>query len=141
GIACRRPLACTPRCTALQAAAASSRGGPGGRDVKLRTRLGSPAIKGLAALVAAGLVAAGCSSDTSDKGSSQGGGTLVVGYTAEPNTLDPWKATQFQAVHLLEQVYGTLTQLDKDLNVVPGLAEKWEYSDDNTTLSMTLREG
>ncbi|MFS8479680.1 MAG: ABC transporter substrate-binding protein [Micromonosporaceae bacterium] len=109
--------------------------------MKLRTRLGSPAIKGLAALVAAGLVAAGCSSDTSDKGSSQGGGTLVVGYTAEPNTLDPWKATQFQAVHLLEQVYGTLTQLDKDLNVVPGLAEKWEYSDDNTTLSMTLREG
>jgi ABC-type transport system substrate-binding protein len=56
---------------------------------------------------------------------SAGGGTLVVGYTADPNTLDPWKATQFQAVHLLEQVYGTLTQLDGGLNVVPGLAEKW----------------
>ena len=41
----------------------------------------------------------------------------MVGYTADPNTLDPWKATQFQAVHLLEQVYGTLTQLDANLAV------------------------
>lgn len=107
--------------------------------MKLRSRLSSPAIKGLAAIAAAGLIAAGCSSGTSNKG-SDGGATLVVGYTADPNTLDPWKATQFQAIHLLEQVYGTLTQLDKDLNVVPGLAEKWEYSSDNTKLTLTLRQ-
>ena len=31
------------------------------------------------------------------------GGTLVVGITTDPDTLFPWKATQFQAVHLLEQ--------------------------------------
>ena len=46
------------------------------------------------------------------------GGNLVVGMTSDPNTLLPWKATQFQAVNILQNVYGTLTEFDKDLNVV-----------------------
>jgi peptide/nickel transport system substrate-binding protein len=99
----------------------------------------APGARWLAAVAAVALVATGCSSGTSSDGGSTG--TLVVGYTADPNTLDPWKATQFQAIHLLEQVYDTLTHLDADLNVVPGLAEKWEYSDGNTTLTLTLRQG
>jgi peptide/nickel transport system substrate-binding protein len=93
----------------------------------------------LAAAVTAGLITTACSGDPGDTGKT--GGVLVVGYTADPNTLDPWKATQFQAVHLLEQIYGTLTQLDTDLAVSPGLAEKWQYSDDNRTLTFTLRQG
>jgi peptide/nickel transport system substrate-binding protein len=109
--------------------------------VKLRSTLRSSAIRCLAVGVAAALVATGCSSGKSGTKGSAGGGTLVVGYTADPNTLDPWKATQFQAVHLVEQVYGTLTQLDGDLNVVPGLAEKWQYGDANRTLTLTLRKG
>lgn len=109
--------------------------------MKLPSTLSSPATRCLVALAAAALVATGCSSGTPGKDGSTGGGTLVVGYTADPNTLDPWKATQFQAVHLLEQVYGTLTELDGDLNVKPGLAEKWQYADDNKTLTLTLRQG
>jgi len=110
-------------------------------DVKLPSTLRAAVIRCVAAGAAVALVATGCSSGggSSDRGAT--GGTLVVGYTVDPNTLDPWKATQFQAVHLLEQMYGTLTQLDADLNVVPGLAEKWQYSDDNTTLTLTLRQG
>lgn len=69
------------------------------------------------------------------------GGTLVVGITADPDTLFPWKATQFQAVNLLQNIYGTLTQFDEELNVVPGLAESWEPSADGTTLTLSLREG
>ncbi|HEX6685625.1 MAG TPA: ABC transporter substrate-binding protein [Candidatus Limnocylindrales bacterium] len=107
--------------------------------MKLRTALGSPVTRCLAVLAAAGLLAAGCSSGSSNDPKT--GGTLVVGYTADPNTLDPWKVTQFQALHMLEQVYGTLTQLDADLNVVPGLAEKWELTDENKTLTLTLRQG
>jgi peptide/nickel transport system substrate-binding protein len=109
--------------------------------VKLHTALGSPASRCLAVVLAAGLFAAACSSGTTDKSTNAGTGTLVVGYTADPNTLDPWKATQFQAVHMLEQMYGTLTQLDASLAVAPGLAEKWQYSDDNKTLTLTLRQG
>ena len=109
--------------------------------MKLRSRFGSPAIGGVALVAAAALVASGCSGGSSGGGGGAAGGTLVVGYTADPNTLDPWKATQFQAVHMLEQIYGTLTELDADLNVVPGLAEKWQYGDDNRTLTLTLRQG
>lgn len=66
---------------------------------------------------------------------------LVVGSTSDPDTLFPWKATQFQAVHVLEQLYGTLTELDADLEVVPGLAESWRVSEDGKTITMTLRTG
>jgi peptide/nickel transport system substrate-binding protein len=91
-------------------------------------------------MAVAGLLVAGCSSGTNnDKPASAK--TLAIGYTADPNTLDPWKATQFQAVHLLEQIYGTLTQLDATLNVAPGLAESWSYGDENKTLTLKLRQG
>ncbi|GAA5179960.1 ABC transporter substrate-binding protein [Rugosimonospora acidiphila] len=109
--------------------------------MKLRTALGSPVSRSLAVVLAAGLLATACSSGSNSTSSSAGGGTLVIGYTADPNTLDPWKATQFQAEHLLEQVYGTLTQLDANMNVQPGLAQSWTYSNDNKTLTLHLRQG
>jgi len=69
------------------------------------------------------------------------GGNLVVGITSDLAQMSPWKATQFQAVEVLGLIYGTLTELDQDLNVVPGLAEKWESSADGKTLTFTLRDG
>ena len=69
------------------------------------------------------------------------GGALVIGVTSDPDTLFPWKATQFQAVNLLQNIYGTLTEFDADLNVVPGLAESWEASDDGLTMTLALRDG
>src|SRR5688500_5159903 len=65
--------------------------------------------------------------------------THVVGMTSDPDTLFPWKATQFQAVNVLQIVYGTLTEFDQDLNVVPGLAESWEVSEDGLTVTLHLR--
>ena len=76
---------------------------------------------------------------TSPPGAS--GGTLVIGITSEPDTLYPWKATQFQAVNVLQNIYGTLTEFDQDLNVVPGLAESWDVSDDGLTVTLHLRSG
>ena len=67
--------------------------------------------------------------------------TLVVAMTSDPDTLFPWKATQFQAVNVLGIVYGTLTEFDQDLNVVPGLAESWEVSEDGLTVTLHLRAG
>ena len=100
------------------------------------------------ALVAVGLAFAlavsGCSSSDTDNDGGPGaasGGALVVGVTTDPDTLFPWKATQFQAVNILQTIYGTLTEFDKDLNVVPGLATEWKPSEDGKTLTLTLREG
>src|SRR5690606_3602350 len=40
-----------------------------------------------------------------------------------------------------QNVYGTLTEFDEDLRVVPGLAESWQTSDDGRQLTFQLREG
>lgn len=102
-----------------------------------RTRRGAVAAIGIAASVS--LVLAGCSGNkAADSGSK---GELVVGVTSDPDTLFPWKATQFQAVNVLQNVYGTLTEFDKDLKVVPGLAESWDTSKDGLTVTFKLREG
>ncbi len=94
----------------------------------------------------AGTTAAAGGSTSGEMGESSAptaapGGNLVVGMTSDPDTLFPWKATQFQAVNILGLAYGSLTELDKDLAVVPGLAASWEYNDDATELTMTLQEG
>ncbi|SDL70050.1 ABC transporter substrate-binding protein [Nonomuraea jiangxiensis] len=86
---------------------------------------------------------AGCSSSSgSPAGTGPAAGkTLVVGVTSDPDTFFPWKATQFTAVNVLQNLYGTLTEFDKDLNVVPGLAESWKTSDDGRKLTLKLRQG
>jgi peptide/nickel transport system substrate-binding protein len=111
-----------------------------------RSRWGRAALAGVTALA---VTLSGCSGAGGQAGSTNGaggsggasGGTLVVGITSDPDTLFPWKATQFQAVNMLGLVYGTLTELTDKLEVAPGLAEKWAYSDDNKTLTLTLRKG
>src|SRR5436190_19440804 len=65
--------------------------------------------------------------------------TLVIGRTADVNTLDPQKATAFQAVQTLDLVYGTLVQLNSKLDVVPGLAKSWKFSNNSQTLTFNLR--
>lgn len=89
------------------------------------------------------LVLSGCSAPASESSPSEGaaGGDLVVGVTSDPDTLFPWKATQFQAVNVLQNLYGTLTEFDENLEVVPGLAESWDVSEDGLTVTLNLRQG
>lgn len=98
---------------------------------------------GVAAALSVALTACSSSGGTpaADPENAQSGGSLVVGVTSDPDTLFPWKATQFTAVNVLQNLYGTLTEFDKDLNVVPGLAESWETSKDGKTLTFKLRQG
>ncbi|MFG1710540.1 ABC transporter substrate-binding protein [Nonomuraea sp. M3C6] len=106
---------------------------------------GSFSAIGAAAALTVALTGAltGCSSSSQPAAGAgaQSGGTLVVGVTSDPDTLFPWKATQFQAVNVLQNLYGTLTEFDKDLNVVPGLAESWQASGDGKKLTLKLRQG
>ncbi|GAA4914619.1 peptide/nickel transport system substrate-binding protein [Stackebrandtia albiflava] len=104
-------------------------------SVGTRARRGTVATIGIAASVA--LALAGCSGSPQ----SEAEGPFVIGVTTDPDTLFPWKATQFQAVNVLQNIYGTLTEYDADLNVVPGLAESWEVSEDGLTVTFHLREG
>ncbi|TWF81797.1 peptide/nickel transport system substrate-binding protein [Pseudonocardia hierapolitana] len=94
-----------------------------------------------AVVAASAVLLAACSGGGGAPSGGAAPSGLVVGATSDPDTLYPWKATQFQAVHVLEQLYGTLTELDADLEVVPGLAESWQVSEDGRTITMTLRRG
>jgi peptide/nickel transport system substrate-binding protein len=67
---------------------------------------------------------------------------LVVGHHVDPTTLDPVSNTTaaFQSV-----TAATIEQLiyfePSGSNVVPGLAESWEFSDDGLALTLHLKEG
>ncbi len=67
--------------------------------------------------------------------------TLVVARAADTTGLDPHTQTAFASFRLLELIYEPLVTLDSDLNIIPALAESWEFGDDSQTLTMTLREG
>jgi peptide/nickel transport system substrate-binding protein len=105
-----------------------------------RTRLlWAPALLAVSALAVTGC-AVGPQAGGDDDGDAQTGGDLVIGVTTDADTLFPWTATQFQAVNVLQNIYGTLTEFDEDLEVVPGLAESWETSEDGLTVTLTLRD-
>src|SRR5690606_11121390 len=66
---------------------------------------------------------------------------LVMARAADTTGLDPHTQTAFASFRLLELIYEPLVNLDADLNIVPSLAESWEFSDDATTLTLHLRQG
>ena len=66
--------------------------------------------------------------------------TLVMARAVDATGLDPHTQTAFASLRLIELVYEPLVLLDEDLNLVPGLAESWEFSDDATTLTFNLRQ-
>jgi peptide/nickel transport system substrate-binding protein len=105
----------------------------------------SPSVRRAAGVLAltsaAAIVLSGCSAPAGgDQDGAAGGGALVVGVTTDVDTLLPWSATQFQAINVLQNTYGTLTEFDADLNIVPGLAESWDVAEDGLSLVFHLRD-
>ena len=82
-----------------------------------RMKRGSMAALALTSAVALTLSACAGGSTDDDPG-AQSGGSLVFGVTTDPDTLFPWKATQFQAVNVLQTLYGTLTEFDAELKTL-----------------------
>lgn len=67
---------------------------------------------------------------------------LEVAVEASPAGLDPHIVTAFASSQLvLGPIYEGLTALDKDLNIIPGLAQSWTASADGKTVTFKLRPG
>ncbi len=104
-------------------------------------------------VVGALALAAGCggddeaaSEDTTAAGTSGGegsaGGTLVFAGAADPISLDPALASDGESIRPASQIFETLVNLKPGgTEVVPGLAESWEVSEDAKAITFKLHDG
>lgn len=65
--------------------------------------------------------------------------TLRKGNGAEPQTLDPGKASGVPAANILYDLYEGLVTYSHEGDVVPGVAKSWDISDDGKTYIFHLR--
>lgn len=66
--------------------------------------------------------------------------TLTVAANREPVSLDPTDVTVTYATLIDSHIYDCLLKMDKDLNIIPWLAESYEQVDD-LTWKFNLRQG
>jgi peptide/nickel transport system substrate-binding protein len=72
----------------------------------------------------------------------QEGGTVIVGLQAEPVTLDPAQMSDYNTFRAVYNMYdGLLRFKDESTEVEPGLAERWEISEDGLEYTLYLRQG
>src|SRR2546428_7229217 len=67
--------------------------------------------------------------------------TLRVGWSSEPDIMNPLTTETTEAQEVLQLVYDKLTDYDAQLNVVPSLAEKTSVSSSGTEVTYELRSG
>ena len=77
----------------------------------------------------------------SDQQSGGTGGGKLVRLFIDPPTLDPHLTTDATSAQIIIEVFGGLVTIDRDLNVVPDLAEDWEVSDDGRVYTFHIRSG
>jgi peptide/nickel transport system substrate-binding protein len=106
------------------------------------------AIGSIAVIAALGLAA--CGGDDNSTGTSSSevdngdttarGGTLTLGAVVPPTTLDAAGVQWGNRAPFFQAVYDTLLLPTPDGEIEPFLATDWEYNDDNTVLTLTLRD-
>ena len=97
-------------------------------------------------LLAALLLLAACERQTTDPGvdlerayPSQSGGTLVDAMAGEPSGLIPMIAGESAAATVAGNIFNTLLQYDKNLELEGELAKSWDISDDKKTITFHLK--
>ena len=68
------------------------------------------------------------------------GDTILMGSIGEPSTLLPVLASDSASSDINSLVYSGLVRYDKDLVIEGDMAESWEISEDNRTLTFHLRK-
>ncbi|MGP6487708.1 ABC transporter substrate-binding protein [Duffyella gerundensis] len=82
-----------------------------------------------------GLMLLGASAQT------QAESVIRIGLGADPDMLDPHLARTYYGRFVFAAMCDRLVDIDEKLQVVPGLATSWAWSDEGKTLTMNLREG
>lgn len=67
--------------------------------------------------------------------------TFIYGYPITVSRLDPHRASISQDATTLFPAYDRIVHLSPQGDLIPGLAESWEFSDDGLTLTLHVRPG
>lgn len=101
-------------------------------------------LKGLGLLLAVSLFLMGCSDSESQKeggGAKTGKDTLIFGRGGDSTSLDPITTTEGEAFKVTTNIFETLLNYgEQDTTLKPGLAVKWDASDDGLTYTLHLRK-
>ena len=102
----------------------------------------------LAAAMVSTTVLSGCGG-SKDNGADAGnagavtaeGNNLVVQLGPDPETMDPALNSAIDASNMIIHLFEPLLNIDKDNNIIGGMAETWEVSEDGLTYTFHLRDG
>jgi peptide/nickel transport system substrate-binding protein len=83
----------------------------------------------------------GASADPSANMGENGGGTFIVNMGADPTTFNPVLKGDDDGHLIYQNVFDGLLELNINSEVIPGLAESWDISDDGLVYTFHLAEG
>ncbi|NTU78972.1 MAG: peptide ABC transporter substrate-binding protein [Chloroflexales bacterium] len=113
-----------------------------------RKPLYTPVLLLFALLVAAcggapsgGTAATAQSDAAASPASTATGGTLTIGRSASPDSLNPGSAYIIESGQILSLVYDTLIRVDLKSQTYPGLATEWSVAEDGRTWTFKLAKG
>ena len=78
--------------------------------------------------------------DTDEPESAAGETSRLVQLFVDPPTLDPHLTTDATSARIIVEVFGGLVTIDRELHIVPDLAERWDVSDDGRVYVFHLRQ-
>ena len=68
------------------------------------------------------------------------GGKYNIPLSGEPNSLDPAYITDIYAVNVANNLFDGLVEYDKDLNIVPAIADIWKIDRDHKSYTFLLQK-
>lgn len=78
---------------------------------------------------------------TSAPAESAAGGSIVIGLSTEPVSLDPAAGLYIAEQYIMNAIFDPLIWVNSEENLQPGLATSWEQNDAGTEFTLHLREG
>jgi ABC-type transport system substrate-binding protein len=99
-----------------------------------------PGLLGLVVIASTILAACGSSGGATSTGTRQAS-MLTVAIGVDADTLDPMRQTTTTVENIVEMVAESLTTVDHDGRVQPGLATSWQESPDALSWTFALRTG
>ncbi|HEX5730261.1 ABC transporter substrate-binding protein [Microbacterium sp.] len=88
----------------------------------------------------AALALSSCAGGGSDGGGEGSGGSLIIGAITAPTTYDPAGSEWGNRSPYYQAVFDTLLLATPEGTIEPWLATEWSYNEDNTVLTLAIRD-